>query len=135
MSAVRSRHRPPAFSSAHPATAATVAGASTAREYAVLLGALLRPLSKADDAQNASSGSATRGSPVYRQAVAISRRLCVRPKIARVLPCREDPRSTRVVQIDCFSSLAARKATFLLALIWIGSPGAGGLTTLGGGVG
>src|ERR1700686_2584375 len=34
MSAVRSRHRPPAFSSAHPATAATVAGASTAREYA-----------------------------------------------------------------------------------------------------
>src|SRR6202049_3436428 len=123
MSAVRSRHRPPAFSSAHPATAATVAGASTAREYAVLLGSLLRPLSKADDAQNASPESATRGSPVYRQAVAISRRL-LRPaeNSAYCLAAKTRDRP-RVVQIDCFSSLAARKATFLLALIWMGCAG------------
>src|SRR5262249_23404348 len=35
------------------------------------------------------------------------------------------PRGERKDQIASFNSLAARKATFLLALIWIGSPVAG----------
>src|SRR5690242_199137 len=104
MSAVRVRHRPPTLRGAARAQAGTRQGPPRRIHFETKL-----------------TGAARR---VFARRQAIGRRKRMADDGRLALPS-SGVRTQRCCQIASLSSLEARKATFLLALIWMASPVAG----------